>query len=293
MALACRLAEQGVDHHVLMQFHSRTTSRAGELHQRDGRAAVLRRPDIPSVSGVTGTWITPHGDATSPDHFSRLLPHRAFFRRCAHARPGSQPHLPRDRPGLKPRRLPGPQLGHCPMFVFAFGNRERLRRRTLAAHAGGLWLHGASIDWEAVHGGEQRHLATGDCLSAKALLGFARAGRVSTTSSFADAAPSPASTVVHLPARCASRSLPHRFPSGSSSRVASSEHQRSHRPRPVAGACTGSCFELGVDSLMSIQLQEPRGGRIQFALACARCPDCRRAGARPRIRSHAAMSAPC
>ena len=207
-SLACRLAEQGVDHHVLRTshaFHSRMMEPALASFTSEMAGQRLRQPEIPYVSGVTGTWITPT-DATSPDYFSRLLRGTVRFSDGVRTLAGlDNPIFLEIGPGSSLGTLARqhPQLGHCPMFASLRSATENgSDRATLLRTLGGLWLHGASIDWEAVHGGEQRRRISlpGTAFQRKRYwVSRARGAQESTTSSFADAAPSPASTVVHLP----------------------------------------------------------------------------------------------
>ncbi|MCP4661145.1 MAG: amino acid adenylation domain-containing protein, partial [bacterium] len=125
-------------------------------------SVALRPPQIPYVSNVTGTWITP-AEATDPEYWSRHLRCRVRFaeglsalgtgdvaaeRVLLEAGPGQTLcALARRHPGLTARAVvPSMRQQQEPQPDQPY----------LLEALGRLWLQGVEIDWEAVHDGERR-----------------------------------------------------------------------------------------------------------------------------------------
>ena len=156
--MAERLVAQDIDHHLLRTshaFHSWMMDPAladftAELARHE-RAA----PQIPYLSGVTGTWIT-HAQATAPDTWSRLL--RGTVRFSDGLRTlGDLPNaiLLEVGPGRSLStlaRLHAELASHATHSTLRSASEARSDREVLLEALGGLWLHGVSIDWNAVHG---------------------------------------------------------------------------------------------------------------------------------------------
>jgi len=125
---------------------------------REVAAHEVHPPEVPYVSGVTGTWITA-ADAT-PDYWSRLLRgtvrfsdglrtlgalDRALFLEVGPGR--SLSTLARQHPELEQ---------HATFSSLRSPSEDRTDREALVGTLSELWLHGVSIDWEAVHAGRGR-----------------------------------------------------------------------------------------------------------------------------------------
>jgi polyketide synthase PksJ len=160
--LARRLVEQGVDHHVLRTshaFHSQMMDPALDEFTRESARYPAGRPTIPYVSGVTGDWITAE-DAARPDYFSRLLRGTVRFSdglrtlsKLANAilleiGPGrSLSTLAREHECLSE---------HAAFSALRSAAEQRDDGEVLLGTLADLWLHGARVDWEAVHRGQGR-----------------------------------------------------------------------------------------------------------------------------------------
>jgi acyl transferase domain-containing protein len=160
--LAERLLAKDVDHHVLHTshaFHSRMMDPALADFTAELARHEVAPPRIPYLSGVTGTWIT-EAEAMSPDYFSRLLRGTVRFSdglRTLAKLPNAV--LVEVGPGKSLSMLARqhPELAAVPIVSTLRSSGEaRSDREVLAQALGELWLHGARIDWNAVHHDQKR-----------------------------------------------------------------------------------------------------------------------------------------
>lgn len=161
-ALRGRLEERGVSTrrlHTSHAFHSAMMEPAAAALRRELDAIDLRRPTIPFVSNLTGTWIQPE-EAQDPDYWVRHLLSPVRFgdgvgvlledagRVLVEVGPGDTlATLARQRPEARGRTIlasmPCPEDG-------------RSEVATWLAAAGDLWSYGVELDWEALHRGRRR-----------------------------------------------------------------------------------------------------------------------------------------
>ncbi|HSU14834.1 MAG TPA: amino acid adenylation domain-containing protein [Longimicrobium sp.] len=164
-AFRAALAERGTVSRRLPArhaFHSRAMAAAAGEVERLVAGFELRAPEIPFVSGVTGTWIT-DDEARSPAYWSRHLCRTVRFADCVGAL--------RGEPGLALLEVgPGQTLGAWAMQHPAGGEPEdpvvlgSLRhrhnhvsdQRFLLEALAGLWTAGVAVDWAAFGAGERR-----------------------------------------------------------------------------------------------------------------------------------------
>jgi len=170
-ALAERLAGRGASTirlETTHAFHSAMMEPAVEPFRRVVRevlGAGARTPEIPYLSNVTGTWITPD-DVNNPGYWTRHMVGTVRFAEGLGELLGA-----RERVLLEVG--PGATLGtlarqHPAASAASLGSDlvtlSTLRRESedradvdhLLETVGRLWIAGARVDWEAFHGGERR-----------------------------------------------------------------------------------------------------------------------------------------
>jgi acyl transferase domain-containing protein len=125
-------------------------------------SAVERRPpQIPFVSNVTGSWISP-GEATEPSYWARHLRQAVrFFDGVRCLREGGNPILLEVGPGntlATLARQHGDDVAPASTVVQSLRHprEDREDRAVLLTALGRLWVAGAAIDWSGVHEGETR-----------------------------------------------------------------------------------------------------------------------------------------
>ncbi|MCP4653959.1 MAG: SDR family NAD(P)-dependent oxidoreductase, partial [bacterium] len=121
----------------------------------------LRPPEIPFLSTVTGTWITPQ-QATDPQYWARHPDHAGRFSEAV----GEflrEPGLvlvevgPGQGPGSVGRLDPAADAGSAPLLpTLSPVNERRPDQALLLASLGRLWLCGVSVDWKGFYRDEQR-----------------------------------------------------------------------------------------------------------------------------------------
>jgi phthiocerol/phenolphthiocerol synthesis type-I polyketide synthase E len=161
--LASQLNGRGIQTTVLHTshaFHSPMMEPMLPLYAERLRDVELHEPQIPFLSNVTGTWITPD-EATDPDYWVRQIRQPVRFSDCIGVL------LEEDRvallevgPGRTLTSLvkanPGATRDHV---VLASSRHPKERRSDLAAlleALGGLWLAGVHIDWSRYYQDERR-----------------------------------------------------------------------------------------------------------------------------------------
>lgn len=121
---------------------------------------LLRPPEIPFVSNVTGTWIR-DDQATDPRYWVRHLrsPVR-FAEDVACLLEDPQRVLLEVGPGRTlaslARLSPGQEPGHATLGSLRHPEEDTPDRPYALGVLGELWTRGVSVDWPALHGGEPR-----------------------------------------------------------------------------------------------------------------------------------------
>ncbi|MGW0564515.1 type I polyketide synthase [Streptomyces sp. NPDC003016] len=116
---------------------------------------TLSKPEIPFVSGVTGTWITPV-EATSPEYWAQHLRRPVRFAdgvRSVLDRPGRT--LLEVGPGKALTSLIAAQrMAPAPVAVATMGlpRDPAPDLAHLVTAVGRLWQQGVAVDWDAFHG---------------------------------------------------------------------------------------------------------------------------------------------
>jgi acyl transferase domain-containing protein/acyl carrier protein len=161
--LEAELARQGVEGrrlHTSHAFHSPMIDPIITLFTERVRSIALRAPEIPYISNVTGTWITPEA-ATDPAYWGQHLRHCVRFtegigvllqtpdRIFLEVGPGQALSALVKR---HPERVSG-------QLVLASARRATEQQPDLAfalSTLGRLWLAGVPIDWPAVYAAQRR-----------------------------------------------------------------------------------------------------------------------------------------
>jgi amino acid adenylation domain-containing protein len=163
-ALRAELAGRGIESRPLRTsraFHSAMMDPVLERFRAEVARLPLRAPEVPFLSNLSGTWITPE-EATDPDYWARHLRGTVRFadgaaellrepgRVLLEVGPGRTLASLARRQGEAARgrtiaaSLPHPAHGGA-------GEGE-----TLAAALGALWCAGVEVDWPGLHAGERR-----------------------------------------------------------------------------------------------------------------------------------------
>ena len=161
-ALTQRLVAEEIDHHLLHTshaFHSWMMEPAlADFTAELARHEILE-PQIPYVSGVSGTWITP-AQATAPDYWSHLLRSTVRFSDGLRTLAGlPNAVLVEVGPGRSLSTLARLHAELAPLACVSSlrsASEARNDREVLLEGLGELWLHGVRIDWNAVHVSERR-----------------------------------------------------------------------------------------------------------------------------------------
>ncbi|HKV10535.1 MAG TPA: type I polyketide synthase, partial [Thermoanaerobaculia bacterium] len=140
-------------------FHSREMEPVAQDLRELLRGIRLAPPQIPWVSNVTGTWITPE-QATDPGYWvEHLLGTVRFADGVAELWRELGRVLLEMGPGQALASLAAQQGGSAEQLALASLPHEMDRRpaqQVLLGTLGQLWLAGAEIDWEGFRGGERR-----------------------------------------------------------------------------------------------------------------------------------------
>jgi phthiocerol/phenolphthiocerol synthesis type-I polyketide synthase E len=161
-ALARQLAEQGIVHrrlHTSHAFHSHQMDAAMQPFAEAVERIHLKAPQIPYVSGLTGTWITAR-QATDAWYWARHLREAVRFADGVQAlAEGTGRVLLEVGPGNSLASLSRRQLGEGSAVVVSSLPHPKDRTtdlETVLGALGRLWLCGARIDWRGFHGEAKR-----------------------------------------------------------------------------------------------------------------------------------------
>ena len=178
-ALRGTLAAEGVACRRLATGHAFHTAAMEPVAERVGRLfeeVDLAPPEVPYVSNATGTWVRDE-EATDPGHWVRHFvgpvrfadglaalardPARVFLEVGPGSTLGSlavqtdRPHS--DRPEGEPEsESPARTRVVVPSLPGRHERRDEVEH--LLTGAGKLWLAGAALDWEGLHGGPRRRV---------------------------------------------------------------------------------------------------------------------------------------
>ncbi|MFF1379231.1 type I polyketide synthase [Streptomyces sp. NPDC058308] len=153
-----RLTEQGVDHRRIRfgaAAHSPLLDPVLDTYAQALGTVSLHTPDIPYVSNLTGTWVTPE-QATDPAAWVRHTREPVRFADgLSTLLAEGDPLVIEVGPGRAlatlARRQAGPDTPVLPLMRHP--QAQEPDRRTLLQAVGDAWSHGADIDWEALPAG--------------------------------------------------------------------------------------------------------------------------------------------
>jgi acyl transferase domain-containing protein len=142
-------------------FHSRMMAPVLEPLTEQVKRVNLKPPQIPFVSNVTGTWITPE-EATNHSYWARHLCQTVRFMENLHELlQDADRVLLEIGPGHTLCSLAAIQPGNSSRHVTLSSLRHPHDRKSDSAFLlntlGRLWLLGVKIDWPGFHAGEGRH----------------------------------------------------------------------------------------------------------------------------------------
>jgi acyl transferase domain-containing protein len=162
-ALERRLGERGVSSIRLQTthaFHTAMMAPAVPAFQELVRTIAMRPPEIPYLSNVTGTWITPE-DLAAPDYWPRHMTGTVRFAEGLGELLGVRERVfvevgPGATLGTLARQHPAAPAGLVTVAAMRRGSEERSDLDHLLEAVGRLWIAGGGVDWAAFHGGERR-----------------------------------------------------------------------------------------------------------------------------------------
>lgn len=159
-----RLAERGVEHRRLRISHASHSSMMDPILEAltcRVRSIELSPPQIPYVSNVTGTWITP-SEATDPAYWARHLRAPVCFAsglQCLFDEYDALVLLevgPGQTLSSLARRHPDKAAGHAVLASLRHPDDPQSDVAFLLSTLGKLWLAGVRIDWRGVSARERR-----------------------------------------------------------------------------------------------------------------------------------------
>ncbi len=162
-AIEGRLAERGaacLRLHATHAFHTERLRPAYDEVVRLAAAISLRPPEIPYLSNVTGTWITPK-QATDPRYWAEHMVGTVRFAEGLGELLADPARVllevgPGGTLGALARQHPAAAPGQEILSALRHASEERADRAHLLAALGRLWLAGVSVDWSAFYAGERR-----------------------------------------------------------------------------------------------------------------------------------------
>ncbi|AGY58075.1 type I polyketide synthase [Gloeobacter kilaueensis] len=146
--------------HTSHAFHSQAVVGVVELFRQQLRTVVLKPPQIPLLSNLTGTWLTA-AEATDPEYWiCHLRQPVRFAEGLAHLSELPENILLEVGPGstLATLAQEHPALAdHSILSSLPHPRSEENDRLHLLTSLGQLWRAGVSIDWQHFYGQERRH----------------------------------------------------------------------------------------------------------------------------------------
>ncbi|HEU4325735.1 MAG TPA: SDR family oxidoreductase [Roseiflexaceae bacterium] len=164
-AARARLQQEGVGHRLLPAGHALHTLLVEDVAPALtdlARSLTLQPPQVPSISNLTGTWITAE-QATDPAYWARQLCQPLRFAdgvqtllqsKALLVELGREPRLG-EHVRLHPACLPEQHDRIFPALAPLGADSSELAG--LLHTLGQLWQAGASIDWKALHGQAPRY----------------------------------------------------------------------------------------------------------------------------------------
>jgi acyl transferase domain-containing protein/thioesterase domain-containing protein/acyl carrier protein len=165
-ALEARLAD--TDHparriHIDVAAHSRQLDGQLERFRAGFDGLCFGRLDVPMVSSLRGDWAQ-GDDIVSADYWVRHLRHTVRFTDALAAAFATENRIVIE---VGPGQTLGPLVdmakpAHRPLAILPSAPRphdEQDELGVISAAFGGLWAHGATVDWDRLHGAEGRRIS--------------------------------------------------------------------------------------------------------------------------------------
>ncbi|ETX03399.1 MAG: polyketide synthase [Candidatus Entotheonella factor] len=161
--LESRLSEQGIEGTRLQTshaFHSEMMTPMLESFRATVASVTLNPPQIPYLSNLTGTWMTP-GQATDPTYWAQHVRQTVRFADGLDELV-KEPEwiLLEVGPGTTLRTLaqqyPGRETGQTVLASLPHARDSRPAMQAMLQTLGQLWCHGAAVDWNGFYAAEAR-----------------------------------------------------------------------------------------------------------------------------------------
>lgn len=160
-----RLDERGVEHRALRTshaFHSPMMDPILEEFTHAVAQAGPKRPEIPIVSNVSGTWMSVQ-DATDPAYWARQLRSTVRFYDCLTTLMSDPDRVlvevgPGSTLASLARQHPEKQKSHAVVTTCRRAKDETEDDVFLLRALGQLWMSGLDVDWHAFHGEPRRRV---------------------------------------------------------------------------------------------------------------------------------------
>lgn len=148
--------------HTSHAFHSPMMQPIVETFTQRVAQVKLEPPQIPFVSNVTGTWITP-AQATSPAYWAAHLRQTVRFSDCLGTLMQEADRVLLEvGPGRTlctlAKRHPGKTAGQIVLSSIRHPSERASDEAFILNTAGQLWLAGVRVDWPALHEGPRRRI---------------------------------------------------------------------------------------------------------------------------------------
>jgi phthiocerol/phenolphthiocerol synthesis type-I polyketide synthase E len=146
--------------HTSHAFHSRMMEPIVETYAARVGQVRLGPPNIPFVSNVSGTWISPE-ESTSPSYWAAHLRRTVRFADCL-GELLNEPNrvLLEVGPGrtldMLTKQHPAKSRDHIVLSSTRHPREQRSDQAHILATVGQLWMAGVSIDWSEFYAGERR-----------------------------------------------------------------------------------------------------------------------------------------
>jgi phthiocerol/phenolphthiocerol synthesis type-I polyketide synthase E len=147
--------------HTSHAFHSKTTEPVIKTFSEQVKRVTLNAPQIPFLSNVTGTWITP-GEATSPDYWARHLRQTVRFSDCLQEL-FKEPNRvllevgPGETSSMLARLHPDKSKEQIVLSSTHHPKEERSDVAFILSTLGQLWLAGVKVNWSGFYADESRY----------------------------------------------------------------------------------------------------------------------------------------
>ena len=142
-------------------FHSKMMEPVLDLYTERVKHVSLNPPQIPFVSNLTGTWITPD-EAMNPSYWAKHLRQTVRFSDCIQELLKEPNRIflevgPGQTLATLVRQHPNGLKGRVVLSSVRHPKEEKSDSAFILNTLGQLWLAGIHVDWSGFHKGEHRH----------------------------------------------------------------------------------------------------------------------------------------